>query len=398
MRKFVLLSFIVGLFLPTATFAGSTNAAPTGPKTVNVGQEFNVVFYLYGAKDVDTFRLHGSFTQDMFEYRASKPTGVFQNVSPGTYIDQANGIFSFGAFTLSSHANGNAPAAVMTFRAKKAGTGYIQLTTNSRVLSAGEDQIGTVGRLTIEVTTKAAPPAQPQPLPSEVSPEELAISLRSTTHPDPDAWYATSTVTAVWELAGKAVKKTYVGFDDSPDGPAEKETDQKTATFISKLDGTWYVHLGVDLKDRTHENAHLRVQIDTVPPHPIVPVTDQTLVPASIPNTLRFAALDDTSGIDHYEVWIDGKFVTSTQLQAYPLTHQTVGKHKVLVKAFDRAGNNVSGTTEYEIVSEIVPIAKRASLLWLWLILVCVVVAVLWINHWIASGKKKKTRRIGFKK
>ncbi len=361
---------------------------------MNVGQDFNVVINASNAKDVDTIRMNGSFTQDLLEYKSAKPTGVFQNVSPGTYVDQPNGIFSFGAFTLSSHANGVAPLAVLTFRAKKPGKAYIQLTTTSRLLSAGEDQLGSVGRLNITIGETVVP-SQPQPVPAEVAPDELVISLRSTTHPDPESWYTASQVAADWVVLGKIVKKTYTGFNESPEGRAETPVYNTTGTtFFAPTDGVWYVHLGVDLKDNTHETADLRVQIDRTPPRPIAPSVDQTLVPANIPNMLRYGTVDDASGIARYEVYIDNKLVTSTTATEYKLENQSVGKHTVLVKAFDRAENSVSGTTEFEIIAQPkIAAVKPPSTLLLWLILMAVVVTLLIVNYRI-FGKRRPKKKI----
>ena len=215
-----LLSFLLPAVLfavPTVVFA-ATNMYPTGPKSVNVGQTFTVTVTLSGAKDVDTIRANGSYTNDLLQWKGAAPTGVFQNVSPGTYVDQAKGIFSFGAFTLSSHANNTASTAVLTFKALKAGTAYVQLTTNSRVLSAGEDQLGSVGRLTITVNDAKPLPEQPQPVPTTVTPGTPSISLFSASAPDPNVWYSTTTVAIGWTIQGKTVKTTYFGFDQSPEG------------------------------------------------------------------------------------------------------------------------------------------------------------------------------------
>jgi hypothetical protein len=390
---------LCSLFLTQAgiVFAGSANVYPTGPKTVDVGQTFNVVINTNGAKEVDTIRINGSFTQDLLEYRGSKPTGVFQNISPGTYFDQKTGIFSFGAFTLSSRANGISPLVVLTFRALKPGNAYVQLTTGSKILSAGEEQIGTVGRLNITISEKVAPPSQPQPIPDVLQPGILAISLTSPTHPDPEKWYASRKVDAEWKIAGKPIKQVYIAFDESPEGATDqKETEATSTTFKAPSDGAWYVHLGVDLKDKTFERADLRVQIDTIPPHTIAPIVDQTLVKASIPNALRFATMDDTSGIDHYDVMIDGLVVTSTQAQAYPLVRQKPGKHLVKVTAFDRAGNNVSGDTEFEILPDQAPTpSKPPSFVWLWLILVSVIVILTALNlrQYLDLKKKRRIRK-----
>ncbi|MFZ2804542.1 MAG: cohesin domain-containing protein [Patescibacteria group bacterium] len=382
-RLWLLIVPALFLALPSVVFA-ATNFYPTGPKTVNVGQTFTVVMTMSGAKDVDTIRADGSYTQDLLQWKGAAPTGVFQDVSPGTYVDQNTGVFSFGAFTLSSHANNTAPTAVLTFKALKAGTAYVQLTTGSRVLSDGVDQLGTIGRLTIVIKQATPVPEQPQPIPTVVPTGTAAISLVSLNEPNPDVWYATSTVHASWQVAGKAVKTMYIGFDQSPEGPADTVIDTTSTSFNVPTDGVWYVHLNVVFSDGSRQRADLRVQIDRQPPHAEVPVTDQTNVPASIPNAVRFGTLDDTSGIDHYDLFIDGTLVTSTILQAYPLQGLAPGTHQINVNAYDRAGNVSSGQTQVVILPPVVPAGASSnvqlgfSLAWLWIILLLLFILISW--------------------
>jgi hypothetical protein len=361
MKKLVFLLLLPGLLWADRTWAAA-NVYPTGPKEVNVGQTFNVAFVVSGAKDVDTIRLNGNYTQDLLELKLSQPAGVFQNVSPGTYSNPAMGIFSFGAFTLSSKANGTQRIAVLTFRAKKAGDAYVQLGTSSRLLSAGEEQIGSVGRLNIKITEKApVAPEQPLPIPSVIKPGEAAISLFSTSHPDPNAWYTANEVLVGWKIEGKEAKTVYIGFDQDPQGPAEKLASDSFAKLIAPKDGVWYAHLGVSFKDKTYQRTDLRIQIDRQKPHPIQPIADQTGIRPSIPNTLRFGTLDDVSGIARYDVFLDGVFATSTQEQSYDLKGLAPGIHIALVKAYDRAGNMVEGSTNFSLIAEqkpSVPVAK----------------------------------------
>ena len=79
------------------------------------------------------------------------------------------------------------------------------------------------------------------------------------------------------------MKKTYIGFNESPEGRVETEVlTLPVQRSMHQRMGVWYVHLGVDLKDNTHETADLRIQIDRTDPRPIAPNVDQTLVPASL--------------------------------------------------------------------------------------------------------------------
>ncbi|MFA5184859.1 MAG: cohesin domain-containing protein [Patescibacteria group bacterium] len=352
MRKSGILITLALSLLWAPSVLAAANIWPAGPKQVNVGQTFNVTITVSGAKDVDTIRANGNYSQDLLELKSSRPAGVFQNVSPGTFTDAVKGIFSFGAFTLSSKANGNSSLAVLTFRAKKAGDAFVQLGTSSHILSAGEEQIGSVGRLNIKIAEAAeVQPEQPRPIPPVIPAGKAVISLTSTSHPDPNAWYPNDIVLTGWKIEGKEVNKVFVGFDQDPQGPAEQIPVDGLAKFTAAHDGVWYVHLGVEFKDKTFQRTDLRVQVDKSKPHALSPVVDQTGVTPQIPNFLRFGTLDDVSGIAKYDIYIDGNLVTSTQLNAWKLENLQPGMHQAIVKAFDQAGNNVEGGASFSLIS-----------------------------------------------
>ncbi|MEK7115917.1 MAG: hypothetical protein AAB879_00810, partial [Patescibacteria group bacterium] len=222
-------------------------------------------------------------------------------------------------------------------RAKKNGNGSVRLTT-SRVLSAGAEQVGSVGGLNIHIEEKKKPA------------DAAKVSLQSASHPDEEKWYQNASVLVKWKIRGKPAERLTVGFDQDPEGPAESRLKDVFAKFAASKDGIWYVHLLAVFADRTHERMDFRVQIDRTPPHSVHPMTDQTNVPAHIPNAVRFGTIDDTSGIDHYDVYLDSRYVTSTRQTWYPLINQNVGTHTIFVRAFDRANNVSQGTTSFRII------------------------------------------------
>ena len=325
--------------------AATANVSFSGPAEVTAGSVFQVTVSARGLVSADTVRLNGTYSKDLISWDFAQPQGAFPNVSPGTYTDVAKGTFSFGAFSLAGGTSGSSRLAALTFRAVNPGTATISLNSSSRVLSAGVDQGGAFGSITIKIVGKAVPPTVPIP-PTHVG----VLAVTSTSHPDPNIWYPSGDVSISWSTDGNTPIATYIGFDQSPAGPANRKVTVTNAQFTAPTDGVWYAHVMVTYKDGTSDRVDFPVRVDRQVPHAIQPVVDQTLVGPSIPNAVYFATTDDTSGIRNYIITIDGAFVTSTQATSFDLTGQATGTHVIKVEAFDRAGNSVVGQTSYEVI------------------------------------------------
>lgn len=347
------------LFVSTAAFflaapaAFAANITLSAPSQVTVGQTFQVTATVTGAIDVDTMRLQGTFPASLLTWRGSS-VGTLPYQSPGNYYDQKNGTFYFGAFSLIDKVNGKARLATFTVQAKQAGTAQIKLVTGSHILSAGEEELGTLGRVSIKII-----PAKAKVRASAIF-VTSTIQISSTSHPDPEAWYANGHVSVAWNVQDAQVKTTYIGFDQIPEGSADTTSTNGFATFDVPQDGVWYVHLRIALEDGTFQMSHFRVQVDRQPPHAVVPTVDQTNVLATVPNTLRFGTMDDTSGVARYEVFMDGSFVTSTIYTAYLLNRLEPGEHAASVTAYDYAGNHAEGSAQFLIIPERAPVAPPA--------------------------------------
>jgi hypothetical protein len=105
---------------------------------------------------------------------------------------------------------------------------------------------------------------------------------------------------------------------------------------------------------RAYDNAgnfydgYVDVYIDTTPPNSFTPTAN----PASWTNkttpTITFSTNDATSGVDYYNISIDGG-AWSTQTSPYTTPALTEGIHNVTVRAFDEAGNNIDGYVDVYI-------------------------------------------------
>jgi hypothetical protein len=354
------------LLLPGLASAATVDVTVSAPTRVSVGQEFQVVFSLRNAVDIDTFRLIGAFSPDLLEWRNIQPAGTFENTSPGNSVNATAGTFSFGGFSLGDTANGNNSAAIVTFRAKQAGTATVRLLSGTQIYSAGEGFVGSLGSATIAIGGGPAPIPKPLvplvPFTLTKPASTSTYTIISTSHPDPNAWYANGTVLVTWQTT-KPIKTVFGSFDQSPEALSYDQLYGSSVTFHATKDGVWYAHIVILFEDGTYARVDLPIRIDRTPPHPITPVVEQTNVPATIPNHVYFATTDDMSGIDHYEVAIDGVIVTSTKDRSYPLTNQAIGEHTVEVTAYDRAGNHVSGKTGFTIIGATGAVLIQPSML-----------------------------------
>ncbi|TCL54575.1 RHS repeat-associated protein [Hydrogenispora ethanolica] len=101
--------------------------------------------------------------------------------------------------------------------------------------------------------------------------------------------------------------------------------------------------------------------IDTVPPAAFTPAAN----PAGWTNqnkpTINFSTTDATSGVDHYEISLDGgETLASVTGSSYPFTAAIPdGEHTVRVKAVDRAGN--ATTAEVKVYIDTTPPAIPAG-------------------------------------
>lgn len=101
---------------------------------------------------------------------------------------------------------------------------------------------------------------------------------------------------------------------------------------------------------------------------------------------ISWGGSDATSGIDHFEVSIDGSAFTSIGLVfSYNFTGLTDGSHNVTVKAIDAAGNDVSKSIQFNVDTSV----EAASYTILILIIIVIVVGII-VAYYVLIKRKKK--------
>ncbi len=180
--------------------------------------------------------------------------------------------------------------------------------------------------------------------------------ITSTTNVDQNTWTNNNNVQVQWEVPQNVSGLSWSITHDLKSEPESKPQGLvSNKSFENLSDGIWFFHLKFYDGKRWGTTSHFRVLIDTVRPQPLV-ITVRQVDASSFPR-LTFKTTDTTSGVEHYEVFVnslENKEFSLPEDQA--LTQQDVqlanleyGKHTALVKAIDRAGNEAVATVEFEV-------------------------------------------------
>ena len=194
------------------------------------------------------------------------------------------------------------------------------------------------------------PEIKPEVPPTKVpSPPEI-LSL---THPQEEEWYNNNNPQFQWELTPDIIGVSFVldrHLDTVPDQISEGRFESKVYEKID--DGIWYFHLRLENEIGWSGASHRKIQIDTHPPYPFKVIIDNAGDLTNPKPNLYFETRDDTSGINHYKLKIgemDFLNLMLAQVNPFPTPFQYPGRHPVVVRAVDEAGNIVEAKAVLEV-------------------------------------------------
>ena len=242
----------------------------------------------------------------------------------------------------------------INFKAKSIGKAAVNFSSGSVLANDGQGTniLSSMGSAQFTLGATAQTP-EPQLAPTPAQPNTPAApNINSPTHPDPTKWYSANDVELIWPLpAGITSARVLLG---------QIPVVIPTVTYVSPIsskeiedveDGQWYFH--VQLRNRLGwgEVSHFPIKIDTKRPDleiSEIPREDFTQPKVKF----SFNASDAMSGIDYYEVQIDN---AQSQLwrddgrHTFETQALNPGRHVLLVKVFDKAGNSVADSLEFNV-------------------------------------------------
>ena len=239
------------------------------------------------------------------------------------------------------------------FRARRAGMAPVSFSASSQVLANdgnGTDILTDTSAASVSVTTATVAPP-----PSAATTGDLLARITSSSHPDQTHWYNLSHAIFDWTNA-QNVSTVRIGYDQNASGiPTVVYTDAISHKELDLSDGISYFHVQERISGGWSPVSSYRVQIDTMPPLLFTVTFPQGTTTSSDSSiTTVFTTTDELSGIDHYQVAVDGKVFTVTadvgsrpyQVSAGP------GAHMLLVQAYDKAGNFSTANGRFFVTGE----------------------------------------------
>lgn len=334
--------------LPTQAAGASLTLSPA-QGSYFVDSTFNVSILLNtGGAAINAVDAHLTF-----------PAGLLQVVNPtvsqsfiqiwtaGPSYSNTDGTLSFqGGLPSPGITTSAGIVSTIEFRAKAAGSATIKFTNDSKILAndgAGTNILTTKspGTLTIQLAAPAGP------------------TVNSPTDPDQTAWYRSRDVALTWETTDKSTEFSEV-LDQNPatvPGETTNVTTNQLTTAV-KNDGIWYFHIRAKNQTGWGGTSHFSLKIDSIGPAAFLPQLDQTTFSSVTRQLTHFTTTDAASGIDHYEVAVvktndrgnANPFFTE-QPSPYQLPNLSPGSYKLIVRAFDNAGNSSDGVAPFRVVA-----------------------------------------------
>lgn len=326
---------------PPAQAAGSFSLSPTAG-IYGTGSVFTInLLANTGGQAVNAGEAAITFPTDKLEVVNISQNGSIFSLWP-VLPAAASGQVSFAGGVATPGWSGQSGLILsITFRAKQTGRATVAVDSGQLFLNDGAGTRLAPGLGRAEFTLLGGTPAAPV--------------ISSDTHPDEDRWYLSADPRFSWDKPDDVTAFSYVLDDQAetvPDDPPEGA--DTAAQYQGQGEGRWYFHLKAKSEAGWGVTSHRRVQIDhTAPDDFRVSLNSEPFTKDQTPD-IYFRAADPVSGIGYYDVFLDDRLIERVPGGAMttPWTAPELGygQHRVVVRAFDPAGNMTESALDFQVV------------------------------------------------
>ncbi len=362
LRKVFSFLFLLGFYWLWPGGVASAASLFISPEsgTYSVGENFSVNVVV-NSTDQAMNAASGalSFPVDKLEVLSlSKAASLFSLWVQEPTFSNASGQINFEGIVLNPGFVG-AGGRVLTvnFKTKASGVAELKFISGSILANDGEGTNILTGLGVANFGISPSGPAAPNattPVPAGTVGTPLAPEIHSETHPNPDEWYNSREARFNWILPPDVnAGRLLIGHLPQATPSVYYSPAINTRTVSNLEDGIWYFHAQLKNSAGWGAVAHFRLQVDATKPKlfTIKPVGRNDLTEPTA--SFVFEAEDETSGIDRYEIELDSQDVNVWRPESPEAVFTTPalpsGRHTLLVKAIDRAGNYLADSVEFEI-------------------------------------------------
>jgi len=366
----VAFSFLFSIFSLSGAQAATLYFSPSSG-TRAVGTVFPVHVYVSSANQaMNAASGVVSFSRDTLEVVSLSKTGsIFTLWVQEPSFANNTGTINFEGIVLNPGFIGTS-GRILTINFSVRATGLASLNFPSGSILANDGQ-GTdifISSGNASFRLEGRPPTPPVTLPTETprtpTPPEVpdtpqtptAPQISSPTHPDTNKWYSVDDARFAWELPSGITAARLLANRAPRTIPTVDYIPAVNSKELPDLaDGIWYFHARLRNSAGWGASSHFRFQIDTEKPtrFEITEIEREDLTNPKV--RFRFDAEDKTSGIDHFQIQINQgpsqtwrNNVEEEQI-IYESPALSPGRHTLIAKAVDKAGNLLTSVIEFNI-------------------------------------------------
>jgi hypothetical protein len=348
----VILTLIcVFICIPVVTSAASLSVSPSSSKTT-VGSLVNVrVVVGTDSRPINNSEVTLQFPTDLLEVvSVSKGSSVFSMwVEEPAFSNSTGRVTLNGGVPNPGFVGQNGQIISITFKAKKSGSASIILSDSAvrandglgtDVLTSKQNgviQIGAVLEQEVPVVDTESSKLPSTPI------------VTSSTNPDQNIWYSSDTASFSW-VTPSNVTSIQTLLDKSPRSTPTVTYDSSVSqrTVNNLADGVLYFHIRYVNNIGPGPTTHYKVQIDTTAPEKFVTRVENV----GVNSYVILDAKDALSGIDSYSIKIDDNDAFTVKSDKivdgkHLLPVIAEGSHRLVVKAYDRAGNSTEALAQF---------------------------------------------------
>jgi len=375
MKKIILTSlFFVITFGSVVMVEAATISAVPETDVLGVGQEFYVDIKVDTGDDfINAVQSKITFSNDVLEViGVDKSSSIFNFWIGEPEISNDEGTLGF--IGGSDKGVSDEALQILRIKFKTVGSGNASISMSESVVTANDGKginvLDSIENINVLVGTNVVEsqiiPEIPVELPEKIERKAVKATklpdapvVRVPLYPNSEEWYNhQEEFTILWDVPDD-ITKVAVFVDKSPKTePPVAEEGLFTGKKIDMLDeGENYVHVQFKNSEGWGEVTHFKISIDVTSPPAFTARISATVSDNPSPE-IDYKAEDGLSGFSYTLLFVDGGDSINSTSTPFAIPSQKPGKHSLIVKVFDKAGNSSEDILEFEILPLETPVIE----------------------------------------